>query len=167
MNWTIQDFGAVADIVGAIGVIVTLGYLAYQIRQNTLQLKQTTLSAKAAAVNACNNALRETRYMIFETPEMTDVFLRGNQGPEALDEIGELRYRLLLQNITEVMVDIYTQTSVTNFSPETWETQGTSLVRRILSTRGGRRFWEGYNTAFPRPFQTEVDRILSNEHSSV
>ena len=33
MNW--DAIGAIGEILGAIGVIVTLGYLAVQIRQNT------------------------------------------------------------------------------------------------------------------------------------
>ena len=36
---TIFELGAVGEFVGAIGVVITLGYLAFQIRQNTLQLK--------------------------------------------------------------------------------------------------------------------------------
>ena len=33
MNW--EAFGAIGEGVGAIGVILTLGFLALQIRQNT------------------------------------------------------------------------------------------------------------------------------------
>jgi hypothetical protein len=33
MNW--EAIGAVGEIVGAIAVVVTVGYLAFQIRQNT------------------------------------------------------------------------------------------------------------------------------------
>jgi hypothetical protein len=36
---TIQDWGAIGEVVGAIGVILTLLYLATQIRQNTRQLR--------------------------------------------------------------------------------------------------------------------------------
>ena len=36
---SIQDWGAIGEIVGAIGVILTLIYLATQIRQNTRQLR--------------------------------------------------------------------------------------------------------------------------------
>lgn len=35
MTWTIQELGAAGEFVGAIGVVVTLVYPAYQIRQNT------------------------------------------------------------------------------------------------------------------------------------
>jgi hypothetical protein len=37
MNW--DAIGAVAELLGAAGVIVSLGYLAIQIRQNTAALR--------------------------------------------------------------------------------------------------------------------------------
>jgi hypothetical protein len=49
-----------------------------------------------------------------------------------------------MQNVTEVMVDIYTQTLITTFSSETWDTQGVSLVERVLGTPGGQWFWANY-----------------------
>ena len=36
---TIQDWGSIGEVVGAIGVILTLLYLATQIRQNTRQIR--------------------------------------------------------------------------------------------------------------------------------
>ena len=162
MEWTIQDLGAVGEFIGAIGVVITLVYLAHQIRQNTSQLKQNSLTAKAAAVNASNIALRETRQSIFESAEMPEIFLRGNENPKELSEMAMLRYRLVMQNVTEVMVDIYTQTLMTGFSPETWATQGVTLVERVLGCPGGQWFWEEYAGNYPPTFRTEVDRILSD-----
>ena len=39
----IMELGALGEFVGSIGVIVTLVYLAIQIRQNTSQQKQNEL----------------------------------------------------------------------------------------------------------------------------
>lgn len=36
MNW--EAFGAIGEVVGALGVILTLGFLAIQIRQNTREI---------------------------------------------------------------------------------------------------------------------------------
>jgi len=162
VEWTIQDLGAAGEFVGAIGVIVTLIYLAYQIRQNTTQLQQNIITAQAAAVNASNITLRENRQSIFESSEMADIFIRGNEGPLNLDEIELLRYRLVMQNVTEAMLDIYTQTAVTGFSPETWATQGVTLVERILGATGGSWFWDSYADNYPKSFRSEVDQILQN-----
>ena len=44
MNW--EAVGAISEVVGAIGVIATLAYLAVQIRQNSAHLAE---SAKLAS----------------------------------------------------------------------------------------------------------------------
>ena len=153
MDWTIQDFGALGEVVGALGVIATLAYLALQIRQNTLAMR-------SAAVNATITALREPRQAIFESEEMTSIFFAGNNNPNALDEVSQLRYRLVMQNIVDAMLEVYSQTLSTNFSPETWFTQGVTLVERILNTNGGRWFWKNYANTYPPSFCAEVDRVL-------
>ena len=160
MDWSIQDLGAAGEFVGAIGVVVTLVYLAYQIRQNTIQLEQGTLAARAAAQNASNTALRETRSSIFESEEMSEIFHIGNSNPEDLGEVSRLRYRLAMQNVTDVMLEIHAQTLATGFSPETWNTQGQTLVERILATSGGQWFWATFGHNYPSDFRGEVDRIL-------
>ena len=51
MNW--EALGAIAELLGAIGVIATLGYLATQIRQNSklLQLNNTYQTLDASRTN--------------------------------------------------------------------------------------------------------------------
>ena len=46
--------GNIGDFVGGIGVIITLAFLIFQIRQNTAQLRQqNVLSAASAARSRC------------------------------------------------------------------------------------------------------------------
>ena len=51
MNW--DAIGAIAELLGAVGVIVTLAYLAQQISQNT----RTVRSSAAAALAQTNNSV--------------------------------------------------------------------------------------------------------------
>ena len=62
-----EILGNLGEFVGAIGVVVTLVYLAYQIRQNTRQLEQNVTIAKATAVNASTIAQSDIRRSIYET----------------------------------------------------------------------------------------------------
>jgi hypothetical protein len=163
MNW--EAIGAIGEIVGAAGVVLTLVYLANQIRQNTIRLEQNTLTARAAAQNASNEALRENRKAIFQSLDMSEIYMLGNQKPEDLDEVSMLRYRLIMMNVTETMLEIYTQTLLTNFSPETWQTQGTTLVNRVLATPGGKWFWENFADNYAVGFRAEVNRILLQSSS--
>ena len=43
MNW--EALGAIGEIVGAVAVVLTLGYLALQIRQNTPSVRASTVQA--------------------------------------------------------------------------------------------------------------------------
>jgi heme/copper-type cytochrome/quinol oxidase subunit 1 len=160
MNW--DAVGAIGEVIGAIAVVVTLVYLAYQIRQNTIQLEQNTVTSRATAQTASNFALRETRRSIYESTDMAEVFQRGNGNPDQLDDVSKLRYRCLMQNITEVMLEIYSQTLITGFSPETWNTQGITLVERVMATPGGEWFWANFAHNYPESFRTEVDRLLNH-----
>ena len=158
MNW--EAIGAIGEIIGAVGVILTLGYLAYQIRQNTIQLEQNERTATAAAVSVSATNYRENRRYIYATKEVAGIVLQGMADPESLDDIDQYRFRLITQNTMDALWDLYSQTVVTDFSPETWDTQGVGLVRRVFTTSGGKWFWSNHREEYAEGFRAEIDRIL-------
>ncbi len=163
MNW--QAIGAIGELAGAVGVIATLGYLAFQIRQNTQQLAQNERSSIAAAVYSSATALRENRKSVFENPEITEMWLKGMNNPVELSDADRYRFRLLMQNVLDATSAVYSQTVVTGFSPETWATQGVTTVERVVSTAGGRWFWEQFQGNYTNEFRAEVERVLESNSS--
>jgi hypothetical protein len=65
MTLTIQDLGALGELLGSVAVLVTLGYLALQTRQNTIaigaQLDATRIQTNQAMTltNATSTAIQE------------------------------------------------------------------------------------------------------------
>ena len=58
MELSIQDLGAIGEMIGAIAVVITLMYLASQINQNTVAVKASAMQSLAVATsevwrNAC------------------------------------------------------------------------------------------------------------------
>jgi len=158
MNW--EAIGAIGEAIGAVGVIVTLVYLAYQIRQNTQQLAQNERTAMAGAVNTAATSYRENRRYIYTSKEVSEITLKGLKDPTSLDESESYRFRLIVQNLADALCDIHAQTVLMGFAPETWQTQGRNVAVRVLTTPGGRWFWEQYSAEYPAPFQAEIERIL-------
>lgn len=76
MNW--DALGAVGEIAGAIGVIVTLVYLSIQLRQNTRASKITAIQ------NSMENSARLSE-MLSSDDDLADVFWRGLADPDSLD----------------------------------------------------------------------------------
>ena len=158
MNW--EAIGAIGEIVGAVGVIVTLGYLGFQIRQNTAQLEQNERTAIAAAVSVSATNYRENRRYIYATRDVATIVLQGMADLESLDEVDRYRFRLITQNTMDALWDLYSQAVITSFSPETWASQGVGLVKRVFTTAGGRWFWENYRDDYTLEFRAEIDRII-------
>jgi len=75
MNW--EAIGAIGEVLGAAGVILTLGYLAVQIRQNTAMMT-------AQAVQASVDATQRVLLFRAEHPEVRQI-LRKARSDEALN----------------------------------------------------------------------------------
>ena len=158
MNW--EAIGAISEAIGAFGVIVSIVYLAFQIRQNTRQLEQSERTSVAASVSVSATNYRENRRSIYADAEFSDVCLRGMADPESLSDLERYRFRLLMSNMMDAQLDMYVQTVVTGFSPETWATQGQRVIRRVMTTPGGRWFWSKFREDYSTAFRREVDRTL-------
>ena len=71
MNW--NAIGAVGEILGAIAVVITLIYLAGQLRQNSLQLRLA--SSQTAGQNYSGNIIG-----VLSDPDKLELFRRGLAG---------------------------------------------------------------------------------------
>ena len=85
MNW--EAISAICEVVGSIAVVLTLIYLAVQIRQNTHSDQSTALEGTV-------NTAIANRQAIYESAEMTNIINRGMRDHEDLDEDELFRFRL-------------------------------------------------------------------------
>jgi len=155
----IQDLGAIAEIVGAVAVVVSLVYLSIQIRQNTKQVEEHTRAVRAAALHASLSYALDTRLSVSTSGDVASIYARGMENPESLDEIELIRFRLLMASIVDTFLNMYSQTKMSVFSPETWEAQANS-ARRVFASNGGRWFWSAYGSEYNESFRKEIDVLL-------
>lgn len=84
MNW--DAVGAVAEIVGALGVLITLIYLATQIRDNTRSLQ-------AVSLQSILEGPRDRYFLpMAQSGDMADVYARGLTSLEQLDDVEKRRF---------------------------------------------------------------------------
>ena len=74
---SIQDIGAIGELLAAIATIGTLIYLAQQIRQNTKALSAASIDSLT------NHGLQELRW----SSEILDLFEKSETDPESLTEV--------------------------------------------------------------------------------
>jgi hypothetical protein len=98
---TIQDWGAIGEVVGGVGVVITLIYLATQIRQNTKHIASASLQAMSERV--------ENRMMaVIINPQFADVYRKARHGEE-LTELETVQIRHWLSVWVSDLQDGYRQ----------------------------------------------------------
>ncbi|MCZ6504041.1 MAG: hypothetical protein O6945_16205 [Gammaproteobacteria bacterium] len=80
-----QTLGNFGEFVGAIGVVITLGYLALQIRRNTQATQATSHHAITDSLNQGNIAMATD-------PELTQIYLTGLVDRASLSEVERQRF---------------------------------------------------------------------------
>ena len=89
MNW--EAIGAIGELIGAVVVIVSVLYLAAQIRQNTEQARIASLQA----VNASNDSAFNPIYI----PENSVIFSKGQASFSSLNEHESVVFHMLMARL--------------------------------------------------------------------
>lgn len=158
MSW--DAVGAIAEMLAAIGVIISFIYLAAQIRHNTAQLSQNAESLKIAGVHALHAAGLQSRAQIASEP---DIYLKGLRDPSSLSPEQRLVFNLLIDNIIMDARLMYYQHREYAADPGLWALQAAQLLR--LSRQPGGRQALGRFADDSGVFGEEIRLILADSES--
>lgn len=148
MNW--EAAGAIGEILGAIAVVVSLFYLASQIKT---QNKESRLAAQHQVLTAFREAS-----LIMSDPELAEIFLRGNTEIESLTDIEKFRMIAVLNPVIRVLEEAYDQFIHGRLDEEKWE----GMVRQYSSYLSAPCFqlvWKVRRDHYQEEFRFFVDNI--------
>lgn len=94
MNW--DAIVAIVEVVGLIAVVVSLVYLAIQVRQNSQLISQNTFVARSAMVHETSVFYARFFEMIADNSELASIFRRGVDSEE-LDPDDITRFESLME----------------------------------------------------------------------
>ena len=158
MNW--EAIGAIGEILGAIAVLVTLVYLALQIRQNTYQIRE---AASQDTIHLWNTISQAT----VSDPNLVEIFLKGQNDLSALNPVERKRYtEYCLMVIRAAWAqDRRVQAGALEFDDLTvvgW------LDDWIQANPGFSEIWNETKNHFPVEFQQRVTKAMNKniQHSA-
>lgn len=155
MNW--DAIAAVAEIVAAIGVIISLLYLARQTRKNTREIARSN-SRQTYADHA--TALRP----MIESAELCNLLVKGQESRESLDVSERYRFDLMMANWLQAVEQAFADYRDGNY-PSDFMHSHTNNVPAFLNTPGGTSWWNDRKVWFSETFQQEVEDLRSNPAS--
>jgi hypothetical protein len=131
---TLQDWGAIGELIGGIAVIVTLVYLAIQIREYRLGMSSATFHSTMQGFNQLNA-------MLGANPDLAEVLERGGRDPGSLDSREQFQFVWLQRSYVNIYENLYQQ-FLRGACPESYWMRYARELKQTLETPGGRLFRE-------------------------
>jgi len=149
---TLEDAYLLAGIIAALGVIVSLVFVGFQINQNTA----ATRMAAAQAVHA--NFADWYAHMLGD-PELATISVKGLQDYGALNTEEKAQIVSLFMIFSLNMQDAFYKWQEGSLAPELWRSwEEVSL--NLFSTEGGNAFWAERGYLFGQGFKTHISEVI-------
>ena len=159
MNWEIA--AAVGELIGALAVVVSLIYLAAQIKQNTRSVDEQTRAHRVASLTAVGQGFSGFRSLIASDDKNAGLWEKASSGLANLNptERRQLDFMLVEMFWSFAMPWLFVQQGV--FDNALWVQAKQNL--RLFAHDGVREWWRvsPHRTEFPGPFVHEVDEVLA------
>jgi len=152
MNW--DAVGALSELIGAVAVIITLIYLAVQVRQNTL-------SNQNSASQTISAQYSEWLSLIIENESVAHIYRLGQQDLDQLTDEEKIRYGMLLTQLCRACESQYQQHRTKMAPEEMWESTLGALVS-VFSRPGGSEWWDKYGDGFSPAFREVLSTKLKD-----
>ena len=155
MNWNV--IGVITEIIGAFAVVVSLIYLALQIRSQNKQ-------AKLSALHEMSREQRAVTAM-FATTTISDIFVRANKNYESMPEAELVQLLLLVTNLFRAWENAFLESRDGNLDENVWLT----LNRDYSQGMGAVSFqhiWKLRKQNYDPIFQIHVDSIDLDQYIS-
>ena len=149
----LEALGNAGDFIGGLAVIVTLIYLAAQIRQNTR-------ATQAASHHAITDSMSQGNLSITRDPEVARIWLAGNADRGALSEEDRARYDMLLLSYFHVFHTLHYQAKVGAGDRELLLAEERGLAH-LFTLPGIRDWWAESPYAFSPEFRSYIETFRS------
>ena len=151
MKLKLSELASLAEVVGAIAVVISLVYVGAQVRD-------TTRAVRSAAINDANIALQSWYEMMGSDPEGIAVFLEEALSTEPLSREGDFRYMMQSMALFYAIQNVYLLAKEGSLDEGTAAAL-TAGIQATRNTPGFDRFWSQRRWYFEPEFVEFVDRI--------
>jgi hypothetical protein len=155
MNW--DAVGAVAELVGAIGVVASLAYLAVQIRQNTHHIDFNTRAIRASTFQSFSDTFGQFEDLLLENKGLGHAWVKGLEGDEELDPGERVLFNNLAHKFFRMYEVLYLQYSAGLVERSLFESAH-RFPDALLARQGLRRYWQQRSQRYEGGFVGFISR---------
>jgi hypothetical protein len=152
VNW--DAIGAIGELAGALVVVLTLFYLAAQIRQNTL-------AVKASSHHGITDSFNNVSQILASDPNVARIYRLGNTGLSALSEDELVSFSFIGIMYMRIFETLYYQYQSGIVEEELYSTEENTL-RWVFSNPGFREWWQANPISFSPQYRDYIAQLIQD-----
>ncbi len=153
MNW--DAIGVIAEVVAAAGVIITLIYLAVQIRQSTIAANASSHHQLLVTQSSANRS-------ITDNAEVCDLIDRGNKDFKSLTDAELIRLQFVMYEHFNQWWFAFSTGQKSLLEGEMWESITRGYIQVVQSSPVFREMWEICGSVYDPKFRDHVDAAMAS-----
>lgn len=151
-EFTLEDLGNLGEFVGALGVVISLVYLAKQMQQNTTSVRAASFNSMVQnSMNLLRNAYIDAEFAAF--------LHRAEQDPSSLSPAETVRWDAYMTAVFRHFGNLVYQYRVGAVDREMWDSYETTLEQHLRVPAWGAWFEEN-KALFSASLVDQVERTL-------
>ena len=152
---SLLDWAAIAEIVSGLGVIVSLVYLGYQIRQNTKQMEAQARTQRVSALNTVEAAFTRFRESIIRDPQVASLWRRARLDFGVLTDDEKVQAGAMFAEFFWIWANDFQRSAEIEGSIDVAAKRHN--IGTVARSAGCRAWWDANRSYYPRDFAQFVD----------
>ena len=151
---TLEQASYLAEIIGVVVVVISIIYLAIQVKQNTRSMRIQT-------VHDISSSFKAAQASIAHDKDLADVYHRGVFNYDQLEPLEQLRFNLLVTSIVRVLDELLFQHAEGAVDESMWRGYKT-LLEDVFRYPGYQAIWNIRKQQYSKKFQQHIDHFIEN-----
>lgn len=162
---SLQDLGAIGEVVGAIAVVVSLIYVAYQVRHSARQIELNSRQLEASIYYSSNDAFFRWFALLAQDATLADLWTRA-LSDETLSQEETLRVNSLILMLLLCYENNFQQLRLGAIGRNTLEIARND-ISRLMSRPVVQTWWKRHGPAALTPeFRQAIESLVSAMESA-
>jgi hypothetical protein len=153
MQLTLTDLASIAQIIGALAVIVSLVYVAIQVKSNSI-------AVRSGSGNAANVAVQGWYLELGANQQASDLYIKAMTSKEPLPKEEEFQFIVLTHALMLAFQNSYFLATERTIDAELREAM-TVPIMSVKDLPGLQRYWRQRRNYFLPGFASYVDELLA------
>ena len=149
----LSQLANIGELVGGIAVLITLIYLAVQIRQNTNTLKVTSFRNAKQEFNRLNMA-------IAQSAELTEIFDKAMHSFDTLSPQDQIRANWIWMSYTNIWETLFHEIKDSIGHEEIWRSEERN-IKLVFKLGGYRHWWRENPLGGTSEFRLYMDNLFN------